>query len=218
MDAFLEGGDEEEAGGFTDSQIQGLLSVCNTVVEHPLLLYQAGPTYHMIANAAVLLCHLLNGMHAQRGAGGEPPGEMEAALFDEVLDTYLSVRKLLSIHRRKLPVQLRCHGIPRPNLAALGGGGEPGAPFIDLGETLMCGSRGCQGFVLMACSPCVAAERARAAAQKQEVAAQQEALANGIDAGLEDIREFDKELFDLGQEFDIDDDALLSVLSQIVAT
>lgn len=219
MDAFLEGGDEEEAGGFTDSQIQGLLSVCNTVVEHPLLLYQAGPTYHMIANAAVLLCHLLNGMHAQRGAGGgEPPGEMEAALFDEVLDTYLSVRKLLSIHRRKLPVRLRCHGIPRPNLAALGGGGEPGAPFIDLGETLMCGSRGCQGFVLMACSPCVAAERARAAAQKQEVAAQQEALANGIDAGLEDLSEFDKELFDLGQEFDIDDDALLSVLSQIVAT
>ena len=82
----------------------------------------------------------------------------------------------------------------------------------------MCGSRGCQGFVLMACSPCVAAERARAAAQKQEVAAQQEALANGIDAGLEDVSEFDKELFDLGQEFDIDDDALLSVLSQIVAT
>jgi hypothetical protein len=218
MDAFLEGGDEEEAGGFTDSQIQGLLSVCNTVIEHPLLLYQAGPTYHMIANAAVLLCHLLNGMHAQRGAGGESPGEMEAALFDEVLDTYLSVRKLLSIHRRKLPVRLRCHGIPRPNMAALGGGGEPGAPLIDLGETLMCGSRGCQGFVLMACSPCVAAERARAAAQKQEAAAQQEALANGVDAGLEDVNEFDKELLDIGQEFDLDDDALLNVLSQIIAT
>lgn len=218
MDAFLEGGDEEEAGGFTDSQIQGLLSVCNTLIEHPLLLYQAGPTYHMISNAAVLLCHLLNGMHAQRGAGGESPGEMEAALFDEVLDTYLSIRKLLSIHRRKLPVRLRCHGIPRPNIAALGGGGEPGAPLIDLGETLMCGSRGCQGFVLMACSPCVAAERARAAAQKQEAAAQQEALANGVDAGLEDVNEFDKELFDLGHEFDLDDDALLDVLSQIIQT
>ena len=36
--------------------------------------------------------------------------------------------------------------------------------------------------------------------------------------GLEDVSEFDKELFDLGQEFDIDDDALLNVLSQIIAT
>eukprot|EP00562_Extubocellulus_spinifer_P019767 CAMPEP_0178598568 /NCGR_PEP_ID=MMETSP0697-20121206/32819_1 /TAXON_ID=265572 /ORGANISM="Extubocellulus spinifer, Strain CCMP396" /LENGTH=894 /DNA_ID=CAMNT_0020236359 /DNA_START=322 /DNA_END=3006 /DNA_ORIENTATION=+ len=216
MDAFLEGGDEEEAGGFTDSQIQSLLSVCNTVIEHPLLLYQAGPTYHMISNAAVLLCHLLNGMHAQRGAGGEAPGEMEAALFDEVLDTYLAVRKLLSIHRRKLPVRLRCHGIPRPNLAV--GTSEPGAPFIDLGETLMCGSRGCQAFVLMACSPCVAAERARSAAQKQQAAAQQEAAANGIDVGFEDISEFDRELFDIGQEFDLDDDDLLNVLSRIIAT
>ena len=40
---------------------------------------------------------------------------------------------------------------------------KEGEPFIDLGETLLCPCRGCQGFVLMACSPCVAAERARSA-------------------------------------------------------
>eukprot|EP00957_Ditylum_brightwellii_P191139 14553820-Ditylum_brightwellii.AAC.1 len=136
MDAFLEGGDEEEAGGFTDSQIQSLLSVCNTAVEHPLLLHQGGPTYHMVSNAAILLCHLLNGMHANRNSG-DSPGEMETALFEEVLDTFIAVRKLLSIHRRKLPVRLRCHGIPRPNFALeVNGADNPGAPFIDLGICL----------------------------------------------------------------------------------
>ena len=43
-------------------------------------------------------------------------------------------------------------------------------------------------------------------------------MANGVDAGLEDVNEFDKEVFDLGQEFDLDDDALLDVLSQIIQT
>lgn len=223
MDAFLEGGDEEEAGGFSDSQIQSLLSVCNTVVEHPLLLHQGGPTYHMVSNAAILLCHLLNGMHANRSGGMDSSGgkggsgEMEAALFEEVLDTFITIRKILNIHRRKLPVRLRCHGIPRPNFGLSPAGmsgddGELGCPFIDLGETLMCGCRGCQGFVLMACSPCVAAERAQAASLKQEVAAQKDAN------GQNEVNEFDKELYDLGVEFDLDDDALLNVLSRIIAT
>ena len=231
MDAFLEGGDEEEAGGFTDSQIQSLLSVCNAAVEHPLLLYQGGPTYHMVSNAAILLCHLLNGMHANRGAG-EPAGEMEAALFNEVLDTFIAVRKLLNIHRRKLPVRLRCHGIPRPNfggvLSSSPSNSGPNnadrnnllgatAPFIDLGETLMCGSRGCQGFVLMACSPCVAAERAKAATMRQEaVLAREEHAKAGNGKG--EVNEFDKELYDLGLEFGMDDDALLDVLGRIIAT
>ena len=117
---------------------------------------------------------------ADRGMSGESPGEMETALFDEVLDTYISVRKLLNIHRRKLPVMMRCHGLPRPSIMS---GCIPvkneenngvAGPFIDLGETLMCGSRGCQGFVLMACSPCVAAERAQAAKQNLEIEARAE--------------------------------------------
>jgi hypothetical protein len=208
MDAFLDNGDEDETGGFTDSQIQSLLSVCNTVIENPFLLHHGGPTYHMVSNAAVMLCHLLNGMYAMKGADGvQQQGDMEAAMFEEVLDTFIAVRKLLVIHRRKLPVKLRCHGIPRPSL----GLPDEGKPFIDLGETLLCACRGCQGFVLMACSPCVAAERALAADNKRSVEAAREAQVEAAD-------DMDKELDDLSNDFNLDDDALLGMLSQLIST
>ena len=222
MDAFLENSDEDGSGGFTDSQIQSLLSVCNTAIENPFLLHHAGPSYHMVTNAAVLLCHLLNGMYAMKASQGKL-GDMEMAMFEEVLDTVIAVRKLLTIHRRKLPVKLRCHGIPRPCLdmmvKAPSGSEENGddefagldasKPLIDLGETILCACRGCQGFVLMACSPCVAAERAMAAQERLEVedAREQEAMETG---------DLDRELDDLGAEFDLDDDALLGMISQLI--
>jgi hypothetical protein len=207
MDAFLDNGDEDESGGFTDSQIQSLLSVCNTVIENPFLLHHAGPTYHMVSNAAVMLCHLLNGMYAMKGPIGlTQQGDMEAAMFEEVLDTFIAVRKLLVIHRRKLPVRLRCHGIPRPSL----GLPDEGKPFIDLGETLLCACRGCQGFVLMACSPCVAAERAQAASTKRRVEAAREAQVEASD-------DMDRGLDDLNNDFNLDDDALLGMLSQLIS-
>ena len=152
-------------------------------------------------------------MHAMRagsnGVGGNSDDgdrAMEAAVFEEVYDTFISIRKLLNIHRRKLPVKLRCHGIPRPSLE---GTAAPDKPFIDLGETLMCGCRGCQGFVLMACSPCVAAERARSANMKREIEVNRD--------GGEDQVELDKDLNYLEAEFDLDDDALLNMLSRIIS-
>jgi hypothetical protein len=202
MDAFLENSDEEGTG-FTDSQIQSLLSVCNTTLENPLLLHHAGPTYHMVSNAAILLCHLLNGMYAMHISKGSFD-RMERTLFEEVLDTFIPIRKLLTIHRRKLPVRLRCHGIPRPNI-------EPPTgtdPFIDLGETLLCACRGCQGFVLMACSPCVAAERAQSVKTRLQVEAAQEAQA--AEMGVEDDDDF--------AEFDLDDDQLLGMISSLVSS
>ena len=203
MDAFLENSDEDGNGGFSDSQIQSLLSVGNTTVENPLVLYHAGPTYHIVTNAAVLLCHLVNGMHAMKGTDNF--GAMEEIMFEEVLDTLSSVRKLLTIHRRKLPVKLRCHGLPRPSLD----GAKPGQPFIDLGETLLCSCRGCQGFVLMACSPCVAAERARDARFRmaEETAQEAEAL---------ELGEIDRELDIMGEEFNVDDDTLLNMISSMI--
>jgi len=204
MDAFLENSDDEGQSGFTDSQIQSLLSVCNTALENPLLLHHAGPTYHMVSNAAVLLCHLLNGMYSMKQNGGF--GAMEATLFEEVLDTLIPIRKLLTIHRRKLPVKLRCHGIPRPRMDPPTGR----EPFIDLGETLLCSCRGCQGFVLMACSPCVAAERARTASERMQV--EMSAEAEAIELG-----EIDKELDDLGAQFNLDDDALLGMISSLIS-
>eukprot|EP00531_Pseudo-nitzschia_arenysensis_P006145 CAMPEP_0116137782 /NCGR_PEP_ID=MMETSP0329-20121206/12426_1 /TAXON_ID=697910 /ORGANISM="Pseudo-nitzschia arenysensis, Strain B593" /LENGTH=859 /DNA_ID=CAMNT_0003632709 /DNA_START=56 /DNA_END=2635 /DNA_ORIENTATION=- len=210
MDAFLDSGDEDEQGGFTDSQIQSLLSVANIVIENPLLLHHAGPTYHMVSNAAVMLCHLLNSMYMMKG--GAPGiqteqlgGGMEAAMFEEILDTFTALRKLLVIHRRKLPIKLRCHSIPRPSLIPP----TDGKPFIDLGETLLCACRGCQGFVLMACTPVVAAQKAQAAATKRSVEAAREAQVEAAD-------EVEKTLVDLNHDFNVDDDALLGMLSQLI--
>ena len=275
-------------GGFTDSQIQNLLSVCNTVVERPMLLYQCGPVYHIVCNAAVLLCHFLNSMYAGMITKDETPSlwssssaekekkssssrstsqkknvgnfsNMEEALFDEVLDTFISVRKLLNVHRRKLPARLRCHGIPRPNRlgrswggkgAHTGGvqhtasdGSEDGKnlkdhePFIDLGETVMCRSRACQGFVLLAVSPCIVAEKARASflhscengveMKEKKIGSEMrgkedtgERMIYITDGGEENefANELDKELEELGREFEMDDDALLGVLSRIISS
>jgi len=212
MDAFLDNGDEDDdSGGFTDSQIQSLLSVANIVIENPLLLHHAGPTYHMVSNAAVMLCHLLNSMYIMKGGangiGNEQQngGGMEAAMFEEILDTFTAIRKLLVIHRRKLPIKLRCHNIPRPSLVLP----RDGKPFIDLGETLLCACRGCQGFVLMACTPVVAAQKAQAAATKRSVEAAREAQVEATD-------EMERALDDLNQDFNLDDDALLNMLSQLI--
>ncbi len=220
MDAFLEGGDEDEAGGFSDSQIQSLLTVCNAVINRPLLLYQPGPTYHMVSNAAIQLCHLLNGIYSKRNkeeSPEKPLGGVESVLFDEVLDTYIALRKILNDHRRKLPLLLRCHGLPRPNLTT---SAATDSPFIDLGETLMCASRGCQGFVLMACSPCVAAERAAAAElrHKEEMALfGKEGVQDG--EGGKDDNDMDTTADLVGDlsELNVEDDALISILGKIVA-
>lgn len=211
MDAFLDNGDDDEPGGFTDSQIQSLLSVANTVIENPLLLHHAGPTYHMVSNAAVMLCHLLNSMYTMKGGAAGiqteqlSDGGMEAAMFEEILDTFTALRKLLVIHRRKLPIKLRCHSIPRPSLIPP----TDGKPFIDLGETLLCACRACQGFVLMACSPLVAAQKAQAAATKRSVEAAREAQVEAAD-------QVEKTLVNLNHDFNVDDDALLGMLSQLI--
>eukprot|EP00547_Thalassionema_nitzschioides_P010516 CAMPEP_0194226466 /NCGR_PEP_ID=MMETSP0156-20130528/41915_1 /TAXON_ID=33649 /ORGANISM="Thalassionema nitzschioides, Strain L26-B" /LENGTH=739 /DNA_ID=CAMNT_0038958825 /DNA_START=23 /DNA_END=2242 /DNA_ORIENTATION=+ len=194
MDAFLDDGEEDH--GFTDNQVQSLINVCNIAIENPLLLYHAGPTYHMVSNAAILLCHLMNGMHAMNASTSNGTSrEMEAVVFEEVLDTFLSIRKLLHVHRRKLPSKLRCHSLPRPSMQ----GPKEGELFVDLNTTILCGCRGCQGFVLMACSPCVAAERARSAAQKREIEAMRESETVDND----------------WNNYQYDDEALLNALSDI---
>jgi len=214
MDAFVEGGDEEEAGGLSDSQIQSLIQVCNTIIEHPYLLYQPGPTYHIVTNAAVLLCHLLNGLHSNRDVSGKDLGGMEVALFDAVLDTFLSVRKILNIHREKLPINLRCHGLPRPRLVKETKNDED-VSFINLGCTAMCVSRACQGFVLMGCSPCVAAERAQTAKIQHGESKVEE---SGYSTTNGSHGPFQSELSELASELDLDDDALLNVLSKVITS
>lgn len=159
LKAFFENHD-----GFTAEQIKGLLHVGNMFVENPLMLYHPGPTYHMASNAAVLLAHICNYLAAGAVvdkasvlACGEDETEDES-VRDVVLDTYTALRHVLTLHRRKLPLALHCHGLPRPS--------KDGT--VDVGETLLCGCRACQGFVLGACSPCVAAERAATAQRRRQ--------------------------------------------------
>ena len=214
MDAFLENTDQDGSsgdGGFSKTQIRNLLVACEMAIKHPMLLHAPGPVYHMISNAAILLCHLLNGLHAKcssidpaansdKDGGAEESGE--SALFYNTLDTFMSIRKLLNMHRNKLPVRLRCHAIPRPNIGPLKKT-DPEFPFIDLGRTLMCSCRGCQGFVLMGCSPCVAAERSMRSAKALEI-------------NLEEDGDFQRDIDDLGG-FDLDDDVLFPILSRIAS-
>jgi len=70
------------------------------------------------------------------------------------------------------------------------------------------------GILFMGCSPCVAAERAQAAAKDQENHTLNQESENVEDLGFG----FDDSLSDLGDEFNLDDDALLSILGKIVSS
>jgi hypothetical protein len=66
----------------------------------------------------------------------------------------------------------------------------------------------------MACSPCVAAERAQAAAKDQV-----NIMLNHDGGNSEDLGSgFDESLSDMGDEFNFDDDALLAILGKIVSS
>ena len=208
MGIFLEDGDEDSNSGFTDNQIQGLLNVCNQFIESPYILWNPGPTYHMMTNATILISHLLNGFHEKKNKETESNmSDMEAAMYDDLLTTFITSRKIIEQHRQKLPSRLRCHGIPKANL--FGDGKEP---LVDLDHIVMCSCMGCQNFVLMGCSPCVAAERAQAAALQRELEMSKSPEFNSN----YDKDEYEAELDELGNEFDLDDDTLLGVLSRII--
>jgi hypothetical protein len=71
----------------------------------------------------------------------------------------------------------------------------------------LCASRGCQGFVLQGCSPCVSAERATQAAERlQQAEATAEAEAIGL--GVLSIDSY--------SDFDMDDDALLDMINGLI--
>jgi hypothetical protein len=102
----------------TDDAIQSFLSVRNTATENLLMLHHAGPTYHTVSNAAMRLSHcgstkwtprfeltlaLLAPMtRVDALAPINAPSAMNARLWEEVLDTCMAIRKLLTVHRWRL--------------------------------------------------------------------------------------------------------------------
>lgn len=229
LSAFLDGGDEEQ-GEMTEGQIKNLLAACEILIQRPLLLHSPGPVYHMTSNAAIMLCHLLNGLQAKANQGGgdgsassssSSGGGMEEmlGLFGEALDILMSIRKILNNHRKSLPARMRCHEVPRPTGIAIGSS----TPIVDLGETLMCSCRGCQGFVLMGCSPCVAAERLMKATKRSQDEEKKEGFGDFGNRNQRQEQGFAGETNELKRQFgddvddmSLDDDALLEVLSRIV--
>ena len=59
------GGGEKNLDSFTHLQIKNLLTACDIIIQHPLLLNSPGPVYHMASNAAIMLCHLLNAIYSK---------------------------------------------------------------------------------------------------------------------------------------------------------
>jgi hypothetical protein len=233
---------ESKLGSFTPLQIKNLFAACDIIIQHPLLLHSPGPVYHMAGNAAVLMCHLLNAIYSkynseaskqtpQDGCGMTVPINMaDSILFDDALDTFITMRMILNIHRKTLPVKLRCHALPRPSglglfkrmfetVTKVDGDHTDQEFFIDLGQTAMCPCRGCQGFVLMGCSPCVAAERIANAAQnngRKEIAGDFLTFHSIADVNNEHIkhRQGQEEFNYCGENSD--DDDLLAILSKII--
>jgi hypothetical protein len=62
MDAF-ENSDQDGKAALRTAKFR-VSCLSATAIENPFF-HHAGPTYHMVSNASVLLCHLMNGMHAK---------------------------------------------------------------------------------------------------------------------------------------------------------
>ncbi|KAL9188332.1 hypothetical protein ACHAXT_006710 [Thalassiosira profunda] len=116
-----------------DLQLEKICSILENVIVQPMLLFQGGPTYHLINNCAILLAHIINSLHDN---GFEVEGSR--AKFDAALDVYKGSRILLARQRKRLPAQLQCNEIPAPDVAS--SGNEEG-PVIDVGQISLCPSR-----------------------------------------------------------------------------
>ena len=194
--------DRDDPGESNHSEIQNLLSVLKAIIERPILLFQGGPTYHITNNCAIFMAHFINKLHMD-GIGQESA----KALFDEVFDVYNGSRIVLNNHRCKLPHQLRCHEIPRPNIFA---DAKKGEAIIDLSKLSLCTSLKCQHCIMTGRSFEKVSKRAKMTARAKSVSEDTKSSASSSS-------EFEGCTFESKEEFDVDDRALLAVLSRIVS-
>jgi hypothetical protein len=110
--------------------IESIFNVLESVLERPILLFQGGPTYHIINSCTILLAHRINKLQY---------GDFDSAQFHKVLSVYNGSRMMLEKHRSKLPQRLRCRKLPTPNPAPRNGG-----PVIDLSGVSSCMSHNLQ--------------------------------------------------------------------------
>ena len=110
--------------------IESIFNVLESVLERPILLFQGGPTYHIINCCTILLAHRINKLQH---------GDFGSAQFQKALSVYDGSRMMLEKHRSKLPQRLRCRKLPTLNPASRNGG-----PVIDLSGASSCMSQNFQ--------------------------------------------------------------------------
>lgn len=141
-------------------------------------------TYHAVNNNAILLAHVINKSHKD-GLNDV----FTRAQFEVALNLYNGSRILLEKHRGRLPHQLRCHEIPRPNAAA-----KSGELVIDLSNITLCRSRYCQDCVAPGINAKEVDQRISVSADKN----------NRLQSDAE-------------KEFNMNDQALLLTLSRVIS-
>lgn len=106
--------------------IQSIFCVLESMMEQPILLFQGGPTYHIINSCTILLAHKINKLLSN---------DLDSALLlHKALDIYNGARMTLEKHRSKLPLRLRCRKLPTPSPATI----ISGIPVIDLSGVSIC--------------------------------------------------------------------------------
>jgi predicted nucleotidyltransferase len=177
--------------------VQNIVNVLEEIVEHPVLLFQGGPTYHIINNCAILLARIVNKLHANNVI----QNESARAQFNVAMNIYNGSRLVLEKHKSKLPCQLQCHEIPIPNIAASATNGEP---LIDLSRVSICQSYNCQQCFAADVPPDVLATRVASTIVGHQL------------RRLSDQSLSSRSAFDLDREFDVNDRVLLGALSRII--
>ncbi|KAL7537786.1 hypothetical protein ACHAXR_008077 [Thalassiosira sp. AJA248-18] len=172
------------------SQLQASCHVLEGIVERPSLLFQGGPTYHIINNCAIFLAHKINTLYPESLKSAAALSQFEAAL-----NVYHGSRMVLEKHRNKLPHRLRCHEIPKPDIASAE---DDAGPVIDFSQSLLCPSRNCLDCVTVGMTAAETAKRVASATN-------------------EDKSHHGQTKSELEKEFDVNDRALLGVLSQIIS-
>lgn len=172
------------------SQIHNIIAVLEGIMERPILLFQGGPTYHIMTNCAIFLAHIINKLHAD----GVENNEFAKAQYEVALNVYNGSRLVLEKHRSKLPSQLQCHEVPIPNTGAKSSSREV---VIDLNSMALCPSRNCQDCI------------ARGSMSAKEMAKRVVVVSTNSN-GKNGQQKSDAE-----REFDVNDRGLLVVLSRM---
>ena len=115
--------------------LQSILNVIEGIMERPILLFQGGPTYHIITNCVIYLARMIN----------KYSNDVQDDDYDRALDIYNGSRLVLEKHRKKLPYRLQCHELPRASTSNTTS--TEIMPVIDLSNMNMCTSFTCQDCV-----------------------------------------------------------------------